>query len=251
VAGVSPPKFDHMLKHGVESLEKFQQTAIMFKDQYGEPEQIRDQMMENIRILNEMAFEIRAQVNNFNKFSGLANEQLDKMASGMVDKMAAARERINNQTSAMRDASVQMVRQAEAKDAELSAMVDAMQARVVAMSAQVKGAGRMLERQQEMLAVLARMRAKLEETRDMAEMIHMISSNPEFKAQFQKLSGDMRSRVRQMKEAMGGGKVSPSPSPSPETGPQGAPPPSPTPAVDETTAPAPSPTPSPTPIQPE
>lgn len=252
VAGESVPRFTHLLRHGIEALDRLEEQVADFKKQYGNPAVIRRQTLAMIKSYSELSFDVRAQVNNFNKFSGLANHQLDQMAGNMSTAAQTARARLSQMTAQMRLAVVMARRQTASGDRTMHDVLAGMQGRVRAMQGPVEQAGRMLQSARQMQGTIAALRKKTEEYRDLAATLHFFSKNPELAKQIKGGLSNLRQAAHDARMRVPGGTEPPSPAPIPQetppapsgTEPQRVAPSPPSPAPSVTPAPAgPAPTP--------
>lgn len=236
VAGESVPRFTHVMQHGIQALEQVESQLEGFKAQYGKPAEIRARMMNTIKRWNDTAFYIRANVNNFNKFSGLAKQRMDEIASAIAERARRARARVNTMTEQMRVYSAMLRTRAVEGEVQMQTMVNGMRGKVVALQAYVDRANTFLSEQKKWERMLAGMRRKTEEYEEIAEALRLISSNPALAKQLKGGLKDLREQARKMRESFGVKSTEPqAPSPSPSAAPQetgpSAPEPSPSPTV--------------------
>ncbi|MBM3463076.1 MAG: MCE family protein [Armatimonadetes bacterium] len=261
VAGESVPRLTHMFKHGIDALERAQQQLTVFKKEYGDPATIRKQMTEGIKQYNDIAFEVRAQINNFNRFAHLANTQLDKMADRMIGRMQNARLKARLGVERLRAYSVTARSYMHKGEDQFQDMVGMMKGRVAAMRGYVKEARAFLAEQKKIAAQLHAMRKKADEYAQLAEALRFMQFGPQLATQLKERVAEMRKStlgLRNQMDAMNRkkpadtgtqGGASPSPSPSAAVSPSVGASPGASPAASPPPEIAPSPV--PTEAQPE
>lgn len=201
MVGESVASLNTRLYRATQLLDWLHETIAHYKEQIGSGDKAREKIKKMIKYWNYMAFDLRVQANKFNQFSGLINEQLDKM-TGAVDQriigMRARSEMAMSQMSLYAHAmQVSAIRQNEAAHR----MVMRMMTQMLAMRAAVGGLGVYINSGDQLVqGLLKTARERIQQAEDMVSALRFIAKNPKFADQFRLLAANMRKKASELKE---------------------------------------------------
>jgi paraquat-inducible protein B len=253
--GEGPERFSRILRNGLNTFAYVEQTARKFQGQFGSTSKARGNLNKMLAYYNDMAFDMRVQANRFNQFSGLITQQIDKMAAGLDQKVAASREQADVMALQMKLYARKMKLTAASSGNKMHGMLAGMSEQAQAMNEGMKAGdiyvGTQVKKTSAMLGQLHKAREQLDKAADLVGTLKLITHNPRLIEQFKKQIHDMHGRTTNMrqglekmqnskllKKAIDAQAASPSPSPSPSPGVRATPSPSPSPAAQPTPSPS-------------